>query len=147
MSLPQEVIFGSVKRAKTEDLKVYNAQVFNVSLKDDLENYLRVMRVYGPMGTESTIKPPETFFSSKDSALFIWVEWMGTKTFREEFLDEPSPVERDLARFGAQSGEGSPALPWSEENVISLADRLASLIDTPDTPDQDTPDGSTDEQP
>lgn len=138
-----EVIFGGVSRPKGKDLKVYNAKVFNVSLKEDLEKYLEVMRAYGPMGAESTIKPPETFFSSKDSALYIWVEWMGTRTYKEEFLGEPGPVEQDLATFRQQSEEDHP-LPWGDKNVVALADRLAGIIDDP--PEQDQQDDPSDEQ-
>lgn len=123
-----EVLFGKPRNPNQSALAVYNAQVFNVSLKNDLENYLQVLRRYGPGELESLIKPPETFFSSKDSALFVWVEWMGEATFREEFLGEESPIDQDFARFEAKDDESPPEIPWSEQSIVSLADRLADIV-------------------
>ena len=144
MRRQENVIFGSVQAPGAEKLDVYNAQVFNVSEKEENDLYLDVVRKYGPGQLESLIKPPETFFSSKDSALFVWVEWMGEATFKEEFLGEASPTDKDLERFQQETDNVVP-LPWAEKSLVSLSERLSSVMETPENPQEGTTDDPTDE--
>jgi hypothetical protein len=122
----------SVQRQDKSELTVYNAMVFNVSRKEENELYLDVMRVYGPGQKESLIKPPETYFSSKDACVYILVEWMGERTYNEEFLGEEDQYTRDLKKFRescSQETEGEEP-SWSERSIISLSERLSELVDT-----------------
>ena len=127
-------IFGAIGKPKDTDLKVYNSQVFNASSSEENKQFLQVMRKYGPGQLESTIKPPESFFSSKDACLYIWVEWMGERTYAEEFMGEDPPEEQDYARFEDDTEAETSAPAWADKSIIALADRLNELI-VPETSD------------
>ena len=141
MSRDPTVVFGMPQRShQAEELTVYNSMVFNVSNKAENDLFQAVMRLYGPGQFESTIKPPETFFSSKDSAVYVFVEWMGKATYNEEFLGEDSPVEKDIKRFETEASQEAPPIPWAERNVVSLAERLAEVVET--EPSNESDDGT-----
>lgn len=122
-------------------LTVYNAMVFNVSRKEENELYLEVMRKYGPGQQESLIKPPETYFSSKDSCVYILIEWMGEGTYNSEFLGEEDQYTQDLKKFREDlTGEGpQEEANWSEKSLISLSERLADLVERGEAGDGGAP--------
>lgn len=125
----------------TSKLTVYNAMVFNVSRKEENELYLEVMRKYGPGQQESLIKPPETYFSSKDSCVYILVEWMGEGTYNSEFLGEEDQYTQDLKSFREDLAGEVPQenKNWGEASLVSLSERLADLVERSDADDGDSP--------
>lgn len=77
----------------SSDKRIFNAQVFNMNDKDELDLYVAVMRTYA----EHLTSEPKHFFNSKDSTVRVVIEWMGAKTFEEEFLEAPLPEEDDAS--------------------------------------------------
>jgi len=128
MSNSVEPIFGSVQRQDRTELDTYNSQVFNISRREENELFQKVMRKYGPGKYESLIKPPETYFSSKDANVYVFIEWMGEGTYYEEFLGEEDQYDRDLHTF-EQVPASRDEKSWDSKSVVSLSERLSELLE------------------
>jgi len=95
--------------------KIFNARVFDLSKEDELQMYNVVMRRYGDMLVNS---PPNFFFSAKEGAVKVYIDWMSEFSYEEEFLGEARKTEP--APLDPQTG-----VPVGTNSAISrLAARL-----------------------